>query len=286
MVAQAGKELRKVLIELFNQVLNIPEHELEVITKIIGTLHNASLLVDDVEDGSKLRRGNPVAHEIFGVATTINTANYMYFTAIQEALKLGLPAIEILNEEFLNLHRGQALDLYWRESLKCPSEKEYVDMVMNKTGGLFRLAIRLMELNNKPGRSFVPLVNLLGIIYQIKDDYINLCNPEYFTNKGYCEDLKEGKFLFPIIHAIRFDESNMEVINILKKHTDDLELKNHVVEYMKSQSKSFEYCQSTLTHLKLQAYGLVAAFEADGTYEKKQIDVLYYMINKLSEVSK
>jgi geranylgeranyl diphosphate synthase type 3 len=53
--------------------------------------------------------------------------------------------IEIFTEELLNLHRGQGMDLYWRDSLTCPSEADYLEMVGNKTGGLFRLAIKLMQ---------------------------------------------------------------------------------------------------------------------------------------------
>jgi geranylgeranyl diphosphate synthase type 3 len=48
--------------------------------------------VDDVEDNSILRRGVPVAHSIFGVAQTINTANYVYFLALEELAKLKNPA--------------------------------------------------------------------------------------------------------------------------------------------------------------------------------------------------
>lgn len=53
--------------------------------------------------------------------------------------------VEIFTEELLNLHRGQGMDLYWRDSLTCPSEADYLEMVGNKTGGLFRLAIKLMQ---------------------------------------------------------------------------------------------------------------------------------------------
>lgn len=53
--------------------------------------------------------------------------------------------IQIFTEELLNLHRGQGMDLYWRDSLTCPSEADYLEMVGNKTGGLFRLAIKLMQ---------------------------------------------------------------------------------------------------------------------------------------------
>lgn len=44
--------------------------------------------MDDVEDNSELRRGSPVAHTIYGVPQTINTANYVYFQAVQELLQL------------------------------------------------------------------------------------------------------------------------------------------------------------------------------------------------------
>ena len=102
--------------------------------------------VDDVEDSSILRRGVPVAHNIFGTAQTINSANYIYFLALDEIQKLKNPAaIGIYTQELLNLHRGQGMDLFWRDTLTCPNEEEYLEMVGNKTGGLFRLAIKLMQ---------------------------------------------------------------------------------------------------------------------------------------------
>lgn len=102
--------------------------------------------VDDVEDSSILRRGIPVAHSIFGTAQTINSANYVYFCALQELLKLNnATAIQIYTDELCNLHRGQGMDLFWRDTLTCPSEDDYLEMVTNKTGGLFRLAVKLMQ---------------------------------------------------------------------------------------------------------------------------------------------
>lgn len=106
--------------------------------------------VDDVEDNSLLRRGIPVAHSIFGTAQTINSANYVYFGALQELLKLGNPrAIQIYTDELCNLHRGQGMDLFWRDTLTCPSEDDYLEMVSNKTGGLFRLAVKLMQAESR-----------------------------------------------------------------------------------------------------------------------------------------
>lgn len=47
--------------------------------------------IDDIEDNSRLRRGTPVAHLIYGVPTTLNSANYMYFLGLQKLLQLGKP---------------------------------------------------------------------------------------------------------------------------------------------------------------------------------------------------
>lgn len=59
---QPGKDIRRQLIAAFNEWLEIPPESVEVITKVVGMLHTASLLVDDIEDSSTLRRGMPVAH--------------------------------------------------------------------------------------------------------------------------------------------------------------------------------------------------------------------------------
>jgi geranylgeranyl diphosphate synthase type 3 len=150
LISQPGKGIRSQLISAFDEWLEVPPESLEIITKVVGMLHTASLLVDDVEDSSLLRRGLPVAHSIFGTAQTINSANYVYFCALQEVQKLKNPkAITIFTEELLNLHRGQGMDLYWRDSLTCPTEEDYLEMVGNKTGGLFRLAIKLMQAESK-----------------------------------------------------------------------------------------------------------------------------------------
>ena len=72
-------------------------------------------------------------------------------------------------------------------------------------GGLFNLAILLMQLftDDRSKHDYVELTSLMGLYFQIRDDYANLALDEYAANKSYAEDLSEGKFNFPIIHAIR-----------------------------------------------------------------------------------
>lgn len=152
-------------------------------------------------------------------------------------------------EELLNLHRGQGWDILWRETNICPDESQYRQMVIDKTGGLFRLATRLMQAFSTNKQDFIPLVNNLGLYYQIRDDYINLRNEKYMENKSYCEDLTEGKFSFPIIHSIKANDQDSRLINILRRKTDDIEVKKHAIEYMES-TNSFEYTLEVLKQIK------------------------------------
>lgn len=274
--AHPGKDIRSALIEAFNKFLKVPETSLNVIKKVVGMLHTSSLLIDDVQDSSILRRGVPVAHNIFGTAQTINSANYVYFLALKDlqTLENKDEAIDIFTNELLNLHRGQGMDLYWRDTLTCPTEDDYLEMVQNKTGGLFRLAIKLMQAESREkGRiDCVPLVNLMGLVFQICDDYLNLSSTVYTTNKGLCEDLTEGKFSFPVIHSIRSNPGNLQLINILKQKTQDDEVKRYAVKYMES-TGSFEYSKRVIKELKAKAMALMSEMDGgDGEDLKKILD--------------
>jgi geranylgeranyl diphosphate synthase type 3 len=248
------------MMDAFNVWLQISTEQVDYIVKLISILHNASLMIDDIEDNSKLRRGIPVCHHVYGIPMTINTANYMYFVAMEDVFNTGHPeAIRVFLEELLNLHRGQGYDILWRESADCPSEEQYRQMVLDKTGGLFRLCLRLMQVFSKDKRDYLPLVNLLSLYFQIRDDYINLKSDDYAKNKSFAEDLTEGKFSFPIIYAIRANTEDHRILNILKKRTEDLSLKQHAISYMETLG-TFTYTEGVLNNLSKQIRELIAQF--------------------------
>ncbi|KAF1829120.1 geranylgeranyl pyrophosphate synthetase [Decorospora gaudefroyi] len=278
-----GKDIRSQCIAAFNLWLQVPAERLEIITKVVGMLHTASLLVDDVEDSSLLRRGIPVAHSIFGTPQTINSANYVYFRALSLLLSMQNPKlIHIFTEELLNLHRGQGMDLYWRDSLTCPSEADYLEMVGNKTGGLFRLAIKLMQAESQVDIDCTPLVSTIGLLFQILDDHLNLSPTSNYTSlKGLCEDLTEGKFSFPVIHAIRADPNNQILINILKQKTTDEEVKRYALRYMESKG-SFEYSKSVIDELTANAEEHVRRVESGlGNGGREGAEALRGMLGRL-----
>lgn len=248
-----GKQIRTKLAEAFNYWLKISPEKCQAVTEIVQMLHNSSLLIDDIEDNSLLRRGVPVAHHIFGVASTINSANYVYFLSLEKCLQLGDPrATTVFTEQCLELHRGQGMEIYWRDNYICPSEDDYITMVKRKTGGLFGLAVRLMQLFSENKSDFSDLIGTLGLYFQIRDDYANLVLKEYTDNKSFAEDLTEGKFSFPIIHAIQKHPEDPRMMNIVKKRTKDLEIKKYAVDVLEKLG-SFAYTKEVLKKLDAEA---------------------------------
>ncbi|KAJ7768334.1 isoprenoid synthase domain-containing protein [Mycena metata] len=262
-ISNPGKDIRTQLMAAFNVWISVPEYKLKIIAKVVSMLHNASLMVDDIEDDSQLRRGVvsaaalSFAHKIYGIPQTINTANYVYFLAYQELLLLSAPGstpsqtelVSIITSELISLHRGQGLELLWRDSLTCPSEDQYVDMVNDKTGGLLRIGIKLLMASTT--------VNLTGVFFQIRDDYVNLQSGEYTSNKGFAEDLTEGKFSFPIVHGIHADRNNRQVLSAFPHPPKTPENTNaplmvHTTSYLEKHTQSFSYTRSVLANLEQQ----------------------------------
>jgi geranylgeranyl diphosphate synthase type 3 len=247
-----GKDVRGKLIDCFQLWFRVESTSiLDSIKDIIGDLHNASLLMDDIEDNSNLRRGIPVAHKVFGIPATINCSSYAIFLTLEKVHALENPqAMTVFVGELLNLHRGQGQDIFWRDSMTCPTEEQYLGMVADKTGGLFRLAVGLLQAfaTRHQTTNFHNVVNNLAKYFQIRDDFINLADEEYMKSKSFCEDLTEGKFSFPILHNIRQDPNDRRLLNILKQRTEDTDVKRYAQGLMKD-SGSLTYTRQKCREL-------------------------------------
>ncbi|KAJ2931076.1 hypothetical protein H1R20_g5981, partial [Candolleomyces eurysporus] len=258
-----GKDLRTQLLRAFNVWYGLPDDTFNIISECVAMLHNASLLFDDIEDFTELRRGQPVAHRVFGLPRTINTAAYAMFVAMNKLYTItGISQsthqtlLDIFLEEILELHRGQGLEIYWRETLTVPTEDEYFCMIKQKTGGLFRLGVRLMAACSADvNKDCTSVVDLFSVFFQVRDDVMNLDSTDYAAQKGFAEDLTEGKFSFPVVHSIATDPSNNFLIENLGKHTEDVELKKAMIDHMRYKTGSLDYARAVLKDVELKMRG-------------------------------
>ncbi|KAL1637026.1 hypothetical protein SLS58_009465 [Diplodia intermedia] len=192
-----SKGVREKAIDALNVWVNASSESLETIKVIIGDVHALSLI-------------RPATHGVFGVAQTVNSANFQMVDVIGRAAELNDAQFQrVVIDEMKNLLVGQSLDLYWTYNVSVPTVREYLQMVDGKTGGLFRMISRLMvarsELEPKP-LGLDRLMTLLGRYFQIRDDYSNLVCDKYAAAKGFAEDLDEGKCSLVLMHALEHAE--------------------------------------------------------------------------------
>ena len=210
-----SKGVRTALIDSLNVWIEAGAEQLDCVKDVVKMLHNSSLILDDIEDGSRLRRSSPAAHAIFGTAQSINSATYVYVRAVQKVLYnvRSEEAMPVLLTGLEHLFIGQSWDLYWSYNIICPSEEAYLSMIDHKTGALFCLLTNLMQAYSpfdfsysadQPEQvNFDNFARLFGRFFQIRDDYLNVTSPSYTDQKGYCEDFDEGKISYLIVHCLQ-----------------------------------------------------------------------------------
>ncbi|RCI17301.1 hypothetical protein L249_2460 [Ophiocordyceps polyrhachis-furcata BCC 54312] len=277
-----SKNVRSKAIDALNGWYRVPDRSLAAIKSILHLLHSSSLMLDDIEDGSSLRRGKPAAHVLFGVSQTINSANYLFAIALEELSNLSSrKAYSIFASELRNLHLGQGMDLYWTCQVHCPTEAEYMMMIDGKTGGLFRLLGRLLQSESPVGSELdiEKLATMLGRYFQIRDDYQNLCSADYADQKGFCQDLDEGKFSLPLIHMLGHSQRSQLAWSMLHegRRTGSImyESKRLILDMMR-QSGSLEYTKGVLR--KLEGVIEMEVWKAEGIMQTRN-----YMLRLLVE---
>ena len=229
-----GKNIRKSITLSVGEKFNINQDLIRFTYQFIDDLHNASLIIDDIQDNSKLRRNAPTCHLKYGIPMSIGAASLFIFKKLKEYNHQVLNIIDydifkkkkkeyrfldpkvikmhvhyLLSDKILNMlylmNLGQQLDVYWTYQKEIPSIQEYYYMIENKTGKLFTIIIEIFyELTNNIIHSeyvqYRNLLNKLALFFQIRDDYINLTDPTYWKAKGFCEDFDEKKYSFILIH--------------------------------------------------------------------------------------
>jgi len=216
LLRRGGKRWRSLACVLTCEALGGGSAADELIP-LIEIPHNGSLIIDDIEDNSPIRRGEPAIHRIFGEDLAINMGNLMYFlpTIVLKRSNLHPTLRAAITEDWLavmrRLHIGQGYDIIWHNKPNYfPDEEAYLQMCNFKTGSLAGLAARIgaavagtgseeyaeQEEVKKLGCAW----ETLGCGFQIMDDVLNLTDG--VTGKRRGDDIIEGKRSLPVIYHV------------------------------------------------------------------------------------
>jgi len=208
---RGGKRWRPALMLLSCQAVGGTKKQVLPFLSIPELVHNGTIVVDDVEDSSSLRRGKPSLHLVYGVDVAVNVGNAMYYlplVSLFENKELSFETKEkiyrIYSLEMIRLSFGQAMDIQWHNGGTNVTEKQYLQMCSYKTGSLARMAAKLGAIigdaSEEQTNALGEFATCIGVAFQIQDDILNI-KPELNWGKETGDDINEGKRTLMVIHS-------------------------------------------------------------------------------------
>jgi len=265
---RGGKRWRPTLFLLIAKAMDADLEKIQDFVVIPEIIHNGTLMVDDVEDDSELRRGKPCTHKIYGTDVAINTGNFMYYIPLailirnREKLdpKTLLRIYEIYVKEMINLSIGQGLDIWWhRGKANGITKDRYLQMCSCKTGTLARMAAKLAVAlsggSEEQEEKIGGFAESIGIAFQIQDDVLSASGGKFQEKKGYGDDITEGKRTLMVIHTLEKASENdrIRLLKILDMHTRDKKLVKEAIEILRKYD-SISYAKSVARDIVSQAW--------------------------------
>lgn len=268
-IDRGGKRFRPGLVLISARAFGATDVDALPAAVAIELFHEFTLVHDDIEDDSEMRRGKPCLHIEYGIPLAINAGDGMLITVWKalEGLKLPpdkqLTVNSMLNDAFEKVLAGQGIELDWRRLNNWEvTEQEYYEMAGGKTGALIAASCAVgafvggatptqVEALRKYGED-------VGIAFQIQDDVLNLIGEEEKYKKEIGGDITEGKRSLVITRAFQvLPASEKKVLkDILSSATRDQKKLKKAIAILKdcnaidyAQTKAFEHVENAKRQL-------------------------------------
>jgi len=202
-LSSGGKRLRPALVLLVSRMLGATGDRDVRYGAVVEMIHTATLLHDDIIDGSDLRRGRPTANNRFGNQAAVLVGDWLYTRTMDLCLEVGdVDVMRCLTTATLAMTEGELMADRVRGRLDV-DEATYMDITRRKTAELFAAAcalpalfqpatLHLMESLQSFGRD-------LGVCFQLVDDLLDFTADRSRLGKPVMADLREGRATLPIL---------------------------------------------------------------------------------------
>jgi geranylgeranyl diphosphate synthase type I len=213
LTSTSGKRIRPLLVLLSVSAAGGDWKKAVPAAAAIELIHNFSLIHDDIQDSSELRRGRATVWKLWGVPQAINTGDMMFTLAQTAILKLKdttslsttVQASQIFQKSCLQLTQGQYLDMSY-ESQDTMEIGSYWKMIEGKTAALLAASTEIGALcgnvDNKTVKSYRDFGYYLGLAFQTQDDLLGIWGNTLVTGKSAESDLSTGKKTLPILFGL------------------------------------------------------------------------------------
>lgn len=228
-----GKKLRPALAMISSEAVGGSiDNAIEVATAI-ELIHTFSLIHDDIMDKDEMRRGKPSVHMVWGEPIAILAGDTLFSKAFEAVLMAehdGVSfekvnsALRVVVDSCIQICEGQALDMGFEGNFNV-SEEEYLDMIYKKTSALIAAATKAGAIvgggNSEQINALFEYGGLIGLAFQIQDDYLDLMSDEESLGKPVGSDIVEGKMTLMVVNALeKASSEDAEILLEILKEQD------------------------------------------------------------------
>ena len=205
LIAGGGKRLRPMLTLASASLLDYNGDRHYKLAACVEFIHTATLLHDDVVDGSDLRRGRRTANIIWGNPASVLVGDFLFSRSFELMVEDGsLKVLKILSNASAVIAEGEVNQLTAQRQITTGEDK-YLDIIGAKTAALFAAACRIAavvaERDVATEEALDTFGRNLGIAFQLVDDAIDYASDAETMGKGVGDDFRDGKVTLPVILA-------------------------------------------------------------------------------------
>ncbi len=205
LIAGGGKRMRPMLTLATGALLGYPGTRHQKLAAAVEFIHTATLLHDDVVDGSGLRRGKRTANLIWGNPASVLVGDFLFARAFELMVEDGsLKVLRILSHASAVIAEGEVDQLTAQRRIET-DEEQYLEIISAKTAALFAAACRVSpvvaEASEDAELALECYGKNLGIAFQLSDDVIDYASDAATMGKGVGDDFRDGKMTLPVILA-------------------------------------------------------------------------------------
>jgi len=203
LISSGGKRIRPIVTLLTGEMLEAEEQRLITLAAAIELLHTATLVHDDLIDGSLLRRGKPTINAEWSPAATVLAGDFIFARAAELASETDSVAVmRIFAQTLATIVNGETSQLFTRRGLI--DREAYFQRIYAKTASMFVLATRSAALISPVDEDVIDIASTfgyeIGMAFQIVDDVLDFTGEQVTVGKPVASDLRQGLITLPVIY--------------------------------------------------------------------------------------
>ncbi|UCH88523.1 MAG: polyprenyl synthetase family protein [Thermoplasmata archaeon] len=279
-----GKRFRPLVVILSYKVVGGKEvEEIIPLASALELIHTATLIHDDINDNSTLRRGHETVYNKFGMSKALIMGDYLFSIGFKLGGSYGKNIVELVAELSTKLAEGEFIHL---RNARNPSldESTYLDIIERKTSGPIIGGAKIGAIVGKGTPEAVETMGHygrnLGMAFQIIDDILDITGTAEQIGKPVSADLKNGKLTLPIIYALEEleGEPNKKLIQVIENDNVDDGALQEAIEIIKS-TNSIANAKAKADSKIEEALKVIEHFESNEYYQSL-VDLAKYTVDR------